>query len=91
MGWSVMSDEKTIEDGGAAFPYRVRSTITSSDGIPRSYMVEECEAGLSLRDYFAAAAMQGMVSSSLNVANDEALAKYSYALADEMIKARKAQ
>ena len=46
--------------------------------------------GMTLRDYFAAKAMQGMFASSLlpqNVTNEE-LSVESYKVADAMLKAR---
>jgi hypothetical protein len=47
--------------------------------------------GMSLRDYFAAAAMQGFVSSYPNGAagDAEAISHDSYTLADAMLAARK--
>ena len=47
-------------------------------------------SGMTLRDYFAAKAMQGMFASSLlpqNVTNEE-LSVESYKVADAMLKAR---
>ena len=45
------------------------------------------EGGMTLRDYFAAKAMQGMLAASENYANDE-LANFAYLVADAMLKAR---
>ena len=47
------------------------------------------DKGMTLRDYFAAKAMQGMLSenSGIRYPTDE-LAKFAYAVADEMMKAR---
>ena len=42
---------------------------------------------MTLRDYFAAKAMQGMLAASENYANDE-LAEFAYLVADSMLKAR---
>lgn len=68
------------EDGGPAFPYEERS----SDGTPlRDYF------GMTLRDYFAAKAMQELLSQNLGGAiRDETLADFAYAMADAMLKAR---
>ena len=46
--------------------------------------------GMTLRDYFAAQAMQGMLSACTgwSEAQQERLAKCSYSMADEMLKAR---
>lgn len=48
--------------------------------------------GMTLRDYFAAKAMQGMLAACTgwSEAQQERLAKCSYAMADEMMKAREA-
>ena len=48
--------------------------------------------GMTLRDYFAAKAMQGMLAASTgwSEAQQERLAKCSYAMADAMMKAREA-
>ena len=45
------------------------------------------QTGMTLRDYFAAKAMQGLLSSDVN-AKLEDFAKQSYKVADAMIKAR---
>jgi len=45
--------------------------------------------GMTLRDYFAAKAMQGLVeNANWRGMPEDALAKESYKLADEMLKAR---
>lgn len=69
----------TLNDGGPAFP----STITDD-----SLHV----GGMSLRDYFAAKAMQAQIANPLNLGSDEAhrlIAERAYRLADAMINARK--
>lgn len=46
-------------------------------------------AGMTLRDYFAAKAMQAMIANDLNLArHPEGLTKLSYAVADAMLKER---
>ena len=45
------------------------------------------DSGMTLRDYFAAKAMQGLLSSDVN-AKLEDFAKQSYKVADAMLKAR---
>ena len=45
--------------------------------------------GMTLRDYFAAAALQGNLIEP-TVSNDQ-VAKYAYSLADAMLKAREAK
>lgn len=51
------------------------------------------DAGMDLRDYFAAKAMQGYIANTGVLGGisptDEDLAKYSYELADAMMEARK--
>ena len=44
--------------------------------------------GMTLRDYFAAKAMQGMITR--RILSDEDDAKIAYKMADAMLKARKA-
>jgi hypothetical protein len=47
------------------------------------------ESGISMRDYFAAAALQGNLIEP--TANNEEVAEWAYSLADAMLKARKAK
>jgi hypothetical protein len=75
--------------GGPAFPTQsklgVNDTSTWIAEIPG-------QPGMTLRDYFAAKAMQGMFASSLvpqNVTNEE-LSTEAYNVADAMLKAREA-
>ena len=74
------------------------SKETGGPAFPRPFSVDDVDpditypanAGMTLRDYFAAKAMQGMFASSLvpqNVTNDE-IAIESYKIADAMLKAR---
>ena len=72
-----MSD---INTGGPAFPLHseTRPTIDT----------EWC--GMTLRDYFAAKAMQGLVVDGVGSLMDEELADWAYRLADAMLKAREA-
>ncbi len=45
--------------------------------------------GMTLRDYFAAKAMQGMLAENGGgAATNDAVAEWAYHLADEMLKAR---
>jgi len=53
----------------------------------------DAQAGMSLRDYFAAKAMQGLVAASVNdggcvKCDDKFIAPLAYQIADEMIEAR---
>jgi hypothetical protein len=73
--------ENKIDDGGPAFPCPEASSA-HFDNLT-AYM------GLTLRDYFAAAALQGFVTNNGTDTADGALAEWSYSLADAMIKAKK--
>ena len=66
----------TIDDGGPAFPHKAYS------GLPVS--------GMSLRDYFAAKAMQAVMSTPVvaPVGGSDPLAKLAYSMADAMLKTR---
>lgn len=80
-----MSDASKIDDGGAAFPFEYDDNSAPS-GI--SYRLSH--SGMTLRDYFAAAALTGFTAGTFwaEVDNDEA-AKAAYAVADAMIAASK--
>ena len=66
---------KLTSDGGPAFP-----TLFIEPNYGSGY------AGMNLRDYFAAAIMQGLMSSQCQV--DDPYPIYAYRQADAMIKAR---
>ena len=51
-------------------------------------MVHECE-GMTLRDYFAAKAMQAVIARGDDT-NRPGMAEWSYAMAEAMLKAREA-
>lgn len=65
------------DDGGPAFPFNRTET--------------ECYCGMSMRDYFAAAAMQGLIASNDVGAGDRIgdIPDYAYQIADAMLEARK--
>lgn len=67
-----------INDGGPAFPQTYDSWYRSNDNLP-------VPTGMSLRDYFAAKALEGLCSNG-EVGLGTAIE--SYKLADEMLKAR---
>lgn len=74
------------DDGGPAFPR------TANDSDRRSDIYSE--VGMSLRDYFAAACITGLLAA--DVGEDqwhtyEAMCRQAYNLADDMIAARKAK
>ena len=65
-----------INDGGQAFPR------TGADGHTSP------QTGMTLRDYFAAAALQGMLTDSCIQGSDSQFAESAYSYADAMLKAR---
>ena len=74
-----------IDDGGAAFPHHE----TTSTGEPF-----HDHLGMTLRDYFAAAAIQGCSSYILERSVKSAavmglMSHYAFAMADAMLAARK--
>ena len=101
----------TIETGGPAFPMQEPQAIhdyamAAVDGITnpnerdRAYLKARAEAvgGATLRDYFAAKAMQAMISKHgredetpgfFDYATDESVARCAYIYADAMLAARK--
>lgn len=82
-----MSD---INDGGPAFPVECYWDGEKTSGIQTSAK-SGWETGLSVRDYFAAKAMQAMLT-NVNVAEapNEKISEWSYAMADAMLNARNA-
>jgi hypothetical protein len=64
-----------INDGGPAFPFREQDGEGGYERFP----------GMSLRDYFAAAALQGLLANASEV-NDE-LAAEAFMAADAMLAA----
>lgn len=66
-------------DGGPAFP------LVASTGDPRDGVY--CREGISIRDYFAAAAIRA-VEARIGVYDPEVIAVRSYALADAMLAER---
>lgn len=69
-----------INDGGPAFP----RTVTINDGIDG--FTERKNNGMTLRDYFAAAALPSVDERSNGSPDD--IASECYQLADAMLKAR---
>ncbi len=87
-----------MNDGGAAFPWQVRIEPNSFDPIrgvttgPKEVQVH-ANTGMSLRDYFAAAVMQGYLASfgpddNLSRERADKGAEYVYIIADAMIAER---
>ena len=76
----------TKNDGGPAFPCEVREMSKINDG--RSEIITNRKRpGMTLRDYFAAKAMHALMTNPNNGPSLD-FAKYAYAYADLMIKAR---
>lgn len=74
------------DDGGPAFP---QPLIPFRDTAVETREVGGVEAGgMSLRDYFAAVAMQGDVSSATGMLDASEEAKWAYKMADAMLKER---
>jgi len=82
-----MKTQKQIEDGGS-----VTADIISERYVSGIGMLEEkvqSVGGLTIRDYFAAAALTGFYANSETAASDLELAIWSYSIADAMLAARK--
>ena len=73
----------TKTDGGPAFPRPAGDYNGTKHG-------NGAQVGISMRDYFAAKAMQGLISSNDAGAGDriEEIPEYAYQIADAMIAAR---
>lgn len=74
-----MSIDTSIDTGGSAFP-------TMKAGVGVSVMI--LDGGMSLRDYLAAKALQGLVASPHWNGRFEPTARDAYALADAMLNVR---
>ena len=76
-----MNTTPQINDGGPAFPcetYGLRNGKETT--IPTN--------GMTLRDYFAGQALEGMLSNPESISNKTSVAIHAYGFADAMIKAR---
>lgn len=69
--------------GGPAFPYSGVHKGEKENLIVDSH-------GMTLRDYFAAKAMQGIISSECNYGAFSDLSSDAYSIADAMLRAREA-
>lgn len=70
----------TINNGGPAFPIPLHPGQT--------YTAHALCDGMTLRDYFAAKAMQGLLACPGTDANAKTVAKAAYIVADAMLCAR---
>ena len=68
------------ETGGPAFPCEIDFDIGLRDA----------RLGMTLRDYFAAKALQGIMACNGVYENEAQLARWCYEQADAMLEARKA-
>lgn len=81
-----------IKDGGQAFPCFKPEGPLMQDGGPE--WSAEVIPGMTLRDYFAAKAMQGVIAQACGTAlgsDPKYAADYAYAAADAMLAAREAK
>lgn len=86
-----MDDLKTT--GGAAFPLQYDPFVVHPvhGRIHRAALGEDIQEGMTLRDYFAAKAMQGMLSAprgKFGHRTGAAAVEDAYAIADAMLKER---
>ena len=70
----------SCKHGGAAFP---QVNLKDYQGM----LIPDLQKGMTLRDYFAAKAMQGLVGASQSFPRSS-IAEHAYLMADEMLKAR---
>ena len=74
--------------GGPAFPTTVKTQYSEDTG---STWSEHIDPGMTLRDYFAAKAMVGLLSATLTpntIWSQDDAAETAYNVADAMLKAR---
>jgi hypothetical protein len=70
------------DDGGSAFPWPPVGTGDPRDGMAGG------SSGMSLRDYFAAAALQGLLAESHSMGMIDCDARAAYQYADAMLAER---
>ena len=71
------------------------NTNTGGPAFPTATLAQKTEGGMTLRDYFAAKAMQGWLTTypddvDCHMVSKTAVAKFSYEMADAMIREREA-
>jgi hypothetical protein len=83
-------ETKPREDGGPAFP---QSLMETRDGAIQASYDAPNGSGMTLRDYFAAKALQGAIASysgpDVSLPNTEWIARTAYQYADAMLNARR--
>lgn len=75
-----------LDNGGYAFPIPNADFQTFAPNTVEEY--KRIQSGMTLRDYFAAKAMQGIISSDCNYGAFGDLANDAYCIADAMLEAR---
>lgn len=77
-----------INDGGPAFPVHDPFAVHQPSNVDEA---KRLAGGMTLRDYFAAKAMQGFAASSNDVGwrSMDQIAETAYEWADAMLRARK--
>lgn len=80
-----MYEPSNKDDGGPAFPVGVRVVHQDSKG---GHVVHEAAPGMTLRDYFAAKALQGMMAPETFDSRFSDFAAVAYDFADAMLKER---
>jgi hypothetical protein len=73
--------------GGRAFPC---DSIVERDEVGHLHGFEVNSGGMTLRDYFAAKAMQGRLANPDWLCSDDRTATEAYQIADAMLRAREA-
>jgi len=79
-----------INNGGPAFPCEQPTGVQFNHETQRNEFINEPYPGMTLRDYFAAKAMQGWLASfgdDVGV-NPDGVAIFAYEVADAMVAAR---
>jgi len=82
------SELETYDNGGSAFPVPLTFSPNGNPTTAGEYFSVDGN-GMSLRDYFAAMALQGNHGNFQENCTPETLAKQCYEIADAMLKARR--
>ncbi|MGW8304332.1 MAG: hypothetical protein ACWGIK_00710 [Achromobacter pulmonis] len=83
-----------INDGGPAFPAKISIDRKSGELQPHQFGNDDfCATGMTLRDFFAAKAMQAAFTSPIEASKEgqSYIAMHAYRMADAMLAARGAQ
>jgi len=82
-----MKTPEQIKDGGSVTADLISERYVAGIGMKEEKV--KSVGGLSVRDYFAAAALTGLYANSERAASELELAMWSYSIADAMLAARK--